>query len=303
MPTEHAAAHRIPVAAQLHRQQPATHNPHASHGAVDQLGRMVASEVLAAVQRPGCRDPGRPQGACYSAPNPACTHLRVQTNMAFPQVAAWRVRGRVPLGVDITASLLETALQDPQQSCVLFPHSTSSPLPSHGSMSQQLLRLQYSLTLVRCAVVAGLSAVHTVLHVLQHVDSVLLHEQQPQLAMAPPPHLGRGHVSIHSPACTTLCHSMHSMLPRVASCLAHSLTCQTTTPPLSPPYHRMVNGIADSQQRGKVAVSVASLADAAGLPRLLVDLRHDATHNELPALPTLHVALHQALGWLTANYW
>jgi ribosomal biogenesis protein LAS1 len=65
----------------------------------------------------------------------------------------------------------------------------------------------------------------------------------------------------------------------------------------------MVNGIADSQQRGKVAVSVASLADAAGLPRLLVDLRHDATHNELPALPTLHVALHQALGWLTANYW
>lgn len=65
----------------------------------------------------------------------------------------------------------------------------------------------------------------------------------------------------------------------------------------------MVNGVADSQQRGKVAVSVASLAQAAGLPRLLVDIRHEATHNELPALAALRLAGTHALAWLQAQYW
>ncbi len=65
----------------------------------------------------------------------------------------------------------------------------------------------------------------------------------------------------------------------------------------------MVNGITDSQQKGRVAVSVASLASAAGLPRLLVDLRHEATHNELPSLQVLRLAAQQALAWLRANYW
>lgn len=65
----------------------------------------------------------------------------------------------------------------------------------------------------------------------------------------------------------------------------------------------MVNGIADSSQRGKVAVSVASLAASAGLPRILVDLRHEATHNDLPSMPSLRLAVHQALGWLRTNYW
>lgn len=65
----------------------------------------------------------------------------------------------------------------------------------------------------------------------------------------------------------------------------------------------MVNGITDSQQKGRVAVSVASLATAAGLPRLLVDLRHEATHNELPSLQVLRLAAQQALAWLRTNYW
>jgi len=66
---------------------------------------------------------------------------------------------------------------------------------------------------------------------------------------------------------------------------------------------RMVNGIADSQQKGRVAVSVNSLAEAAGLSRLLVDIRHEATHNELPSLATLQLAAKQALDWLVAQYW
>ncbi|GAB4822321.1 hypothetical protein N2152v2_009367 [Parachlorella kessleri] len=66
---------------------------------------------------------------------------------------------------------------------------------------------------------------------------------------------------------------------------------------------RMVNGIADSAQKGRLAQSVASLAAAAGLPRILVDLRHGSTHNELPSAASLRLAADQALAWLQTNYW
>lgn len=36
---------------------------------------------------------------------------------------------------------------------------------------------------------------------------------------------------------------------------------------------------------------------------MLVDMRHEATHNELPQLPALHVAVDAALAWLAASYW
>ncbi|KAL4856922.1 Pre-rRNA-processing protein las1 [Chlorella vulgaris] len=39
------------------------------------------------------------------------------------------------------------------------------------------------------------------------------------------------------------------------------------------------------------------------LPRILVDLRHESTHNELPSLAALRLAARQGLGWLQANYW
>jgi ribosomal biogenesis protein LAS1 len=69
------------------------------------------------------------------------------------------------------------------------------------------------------------------------------------------------------------------------------------------PLTRLVNGVADAQQRGKVAASVAQLAAAAGLPSLLVDVRHSTTHGDLPALPLLRLATTQALVWLRGAYW
>ena len=51
------------------------------------------------------------------------------------------------------------------------------------------------------------------------------------------------------------------------------------------------------------AVSVSKLAEQLNLPRLFVDIRHDATHGQLPALPMLQFAAKQALEWLHANYW
>lgn len=122
---------------------------------------------------------------------------------ALKRVSAWRLRGRLPLGVDVSASLLELKLQDPGHAPVRGP-----------PIADEALRSLYSLTIIR-----------------------------------------------------------------------------------------MVNGIVDSQQKGKVAQSVAKLASWVGLAPLLVEIRHEATHNELPTLATLRVAGDLALDWLKVNYW
>ncbi len=41
----------------------------------------------------------------------------------------------------------------------------------------------------------------------------------------------------------------------------------------------------------------------AGLPPMLVDIRHAATHGDSPSLPQLRLAAHQALAWLQTTYW
>ena len=42
---------------------------------------------------------------------------------------------------------------------------------------------------------------------------------------------------------------------------------------------------------------------AVGLPRILVDVRHEASHNELPSLALLRLAADSALTWLAHSYW
>lgn len=89
------------------------------------------------------------------------------------QVAAWRARGRVPLGVDSTACLVEAQQRD--AAAAAAPHQQQQGQQQPALASESELRLQYAMVVVR-----------------------------------------------------------------------------------------MVNGIADSSQRGRVAASVASLASAAG---------------------------------------
>ena len=66
---------------------------------------------------------------------------------------------------------------------------------------------------------------------------------------------------------------------------------------------RLVNGLVDSSQRSTHALSVASLASSLQLPRLLVDVRHESTHSQLPSLPVLRYAAWEALRWLWTHYW
>ncbi|XP_028405975.1 protein LAS1-like [Dendronephthya gigantea] len=66
---------------------------------------------------------------------------------------------------------------------------------------------------------------------------------------------------------------------------------------------RFVNGMVDMEQKGAYARSVQSIADEIGIPDWLVDLRHEATHANLPSLEVLRVGFKVALDWLRDHYW
>ncbi|KAI8337152.1 Las1-like-domain-containing protein [Chlamydoabsidia padenii] len=66
---------------------------------------------------------------------------------------------------------------------------------------------------------------------------------------------------------------------------------------------RFVNLMGDSLQSGYFAKSLYVIAQEIGLPQYFVQLRHAATHEELPSLVVLRQASIQALRWLDNNYW
>ena len=85
---------------------------------------------------------------------------------------------------------------------------------------------------------------------------------------------------------------------------------------------RLVNGLVDPLQLGTYARSISSIAAQIGLPAWLVELRHAATHEDLPSLELLrdgakevsstalavapptnkHNIIPQCLSWLLHNY-
>ncbi len=66
---------------------------------------------------------------------------------------------------------------------------------------------------------------------------------------------------------------------------------------------RAVNGLVDANQQGYFADSVLNLAERLGLPGWIVELRHDATHNQLPSFSVLKAAARHLLDWYFNFYW
>lgn len=66
---------------------------------------------------------------------------------------------------------------------------------------------------------------------------------------------------------------------------------------------RSVNILADSVQQGAHAASISDLASRLGLPRWLVDIRHEATHGGLPSMHTCRLAREALLAWFKDKYW
>lgn len=66
---------------------------------------------------------------------------------------------------------------------------------------------------------------------------------------------------------------------------------------------RLVNEILDSAQVGRVAAPLHALARELKLPSSFVELRHAATHEELPTIYLLRDMARRALDWLYDAYW
>lgn len=66
---------------------------------------------------------------------------------------------------------------------------------------------------------------------------------------------------------------------------------------------RFVNGVLDGLQPSFRAKSITYLADKVSLPRMFVDIRHEATHNQLPSIQLLNFVFPHAIYWLKEYYW
>ncbi|XP_059652330.1 uncharacterized protein LOC132299615 isoform X2 [Cornus florida] len=71
---------------------------------------------------------------------------------------------------------------------------------------------------------------------------------------------------------------------------------------------RLVNGTVEtirkkSMKRGKRNISIAEAAATINIPRMLVDIRHEGSHRDLPSLRLVRLASIKALDWLKSYYW
>ncbi|KAL2075660.1 hypothetical protein VTL71DRAFT_603 [Oculimacula yallundae] len=66
---------------------------------------------------------------------------------------------------------------------------------------------------------------------------------------------------------------------------------------------RFVTGLLDGHQTKNRKLSMYSIAKTIGLPATYVELRHQATHEELPSLSKLRTATQKALHWIWDYYW
>lgn len=65
---------------------------------------------------------------------------------------------------------------------------------------------------------------------------------------------------------------------------------------------RFVNGVVE-KTRKKTEVSIGEAAEVLGIPRMLIDVRHEGSHRDLPSLRLVRLASIKALDWLKSYYW
>ncbi|XP_016510528.1 uncharacterized protein LOC107827832 isoform X1 [Nicotiana tabacum] len=65
---------------------------------------------------------------------------------------------------------------------------------------------------------------------------------------------------------------------------------------------RLVNGVVE-KTRKKTEISIGEAANDIGIPRMLIDVRHEGSHRDLPSLQLVHLASTKALDWLKSYYW
>lgn len=107
---------------------------------------------------------------------------------------------------------------------------------------------------------------------------------------------------LHRGACPQAVEATALLLQGVCLDAAHAseLAVRTT---YAMALTRFVNSVVDSFQTGMYAQSIGAIAERIGLPLWLVQVRHSATHEELPSLDVAREACDTALRWLDEHYW
>ncbi|KII86378.1 hypothetical protein PLICRDRAFT_287605 [Plicaturopsis crispa FD-325 SS-3] len=108
-------------------------------------------------------------------------------------------------------------------------------------------------------------------------------------------------------AITSLPHALESTLALLSAILQDSASQNSTSflslrQSYATALIRLVNGLVDPLQLGAYARPIAALAAQLGLPPWLVELRHAATHEDLPSLELLREAARESMAWLLHNY-
>ena len=91
--------------------------------------------------------------------------------------------------------------------------------------------------------------------------------------------------------------SLSLSLPAPPPAKLFPTTSSTDTPP------SFVTGLLDSHQDKQRKMSMYDVAKSVGLPATFVELRHQATHEQLPSLTRLRAAARKALAWIWEYYW
>ncbi|RYO86409.1 hypothetical protein DL766_007846 [Monosporascus sp. MC13-8B] len=108
--------------------------------------------------------------------------------------------------------------------------------------------------------------------------------------------------------CPHLVESTALLVAAVLSDLRDTRTGASSSPyairaAYSAAFSRFVTGLLDSQQDKQRKMSMYAVAKTIGLPASFVELRHQATHEQLPSLLKLRAAAKKALAWIWHYYW
>lgn len=66
---------------------------------------------------------------------------------------------------------------------------------------------------------------------------------------------------------------------------------------------RFVNEVIEPYQQNSYALPISQLAHKIGISKMIVDVRHDATHDKLPSTDILIICAKECLDWIIKNYW
>ena len=215
-----------------------------------------------------CCASSQPILACYDSISAALAEEPLFTDVKgvlTAQVSAWAARGKLPLGADMTAAIQRMRLKDAALTGAALSLAGQPSLNGRSVSAEQesMLRMQYAMAIIR--LVNGIS------------DSAQKGTVAKSVAHLAETAGVRGAASQH-------CCSLGSN-PLLSSHGVQRDEC------------RQHAGSACRKYTGQRWHATA------GLPRILVDVRHEASHNELPSLALLRLAAGTALAWLAHSYW